>query len=241
MTRDQAVLMAIALMLLPPPPLAATEVSKTLRITCPEKWPGPARQGARLSWSTAYFDTDSELGPDDSDIPPPYQTSTLLDCAYGTAPHIHEDSPLRITVAVPGHARRCRPGWQMTDTPVWCDTVPDADGSIGPIRLYVAERVTLATSLLGFRLRQGRDEIAAAASNAGFACTDEVIGGDRAIVHCVREGQQAAIRLRQGRSTKVQLSEPAPKPGQAPLADQVILRIGLRRTMGDEKGGYVNT
>ena len=241
MKRYPAVLTAVALTLLAPPPLAAAEAPKTLRITCPETWPGPESRGARLSWSTAYFDTDSEFGPDDSDIAPPYDTSTLLDCAYGNVPHIHAHSPLRITVAVPGHARRCRPGWQIADMPVWCDTVPDADGTIGPIRLYVAERITLATSLLGFGLRQDRDEIAATASKAGFACTEAPVGGDRTIFHCGRDGQQVAVHLRQGRSTKVEVSEPSPRPGQAHLADQIILRIGLRSIMGDEQEGLVST
>lgn len=218
-----------ALFLLGCLPLAAADAPTTLHVTCPDTWPGPERPGILLSYSSAYFDTSSAFGPDDSVVSPPYDTSALLDCAYGNVPHIHADSPLRITVAVPGHVHQCRSGRQINDTPVWCDTRPEADGTLGPVRLYLAERVTIATTLMGFSLRSDRKDIATVASSAGFTCTEEAVGNERETFYCVRNGQQVAIHMRQGRSIELEVVGPADELDQARFYDDAVLRFGLRR------------
>jgi hypothetical protein len=128
-----------------------------------------------------------------------------------------------MTVLVPGRARRCDnpPHGPLSS---WCDTTPEADGTIGPIRIYIAERPTLATTLLGFGLRQGRGNIRSVADAGGFTCTE-----DSDLWHCTSEHDRIDILFKNGRSVAVRRLLPRDQPGQGGAYDRTIYRFGLRR------------
>ena len=81
----------------------------------------------------------------------------------------------------------------------WCDTALEEDGSIGPIRIYVAEPVTLKTRLRGFALRRDRDGILAAAADNDFHCTAE--SGDS--LACTGRQGMVSIHFFNGLSFKI--------------------------------------
>jgi len=208
--------------------IPANAAEALFRITCPDRWPGPDHRGIALSFSERWFDSQTVFGPDGSIVPPPNERSALLDCAYGEAArgsrlHGGVFSDLRMTVQVPGRARRC-------DNPPhgprssWCDTAPDKDGTIGPIRIYIAERPSLATSLLGFRLRQSAGDIRSVADAGGFTCID-----DSDIWHCISEHDRIDILFKGDRSVAVRWLLPRDKPGEGGAYDRTVYRFGLRR------------
>ena len=164
-------------------------------------------------------------------IPPDYERSTLIDCAYGgAAPGSRfrdgEPSDLRMTVLVPGRARRC--GSTPHTFSTWCDTEPEADGTIGPIRIYIAERPTLATTLMGFGLRQGMDEIHRAATVGGFSCSNE----SGTLLHCQSGHDRIDVVLKDGRSVAIRWLLPRDKPGHGGEYDRTVYRFGLNRDLG---------
>ena len=231
--------MAAALLSSPPVSAAVVAAPAPYRIGCPETWPGPEQRGARLSYAFPWFDHVFVFGPWDVTIDPPsLDTTILLDCAYGhpepkTRFHGPQESPLRITVAVPGHVRRCG-GDTVGRNVVKCETVPEFDGTIGPVKLYIAERITLATTLLGFGLRRTRDEVLATAASAGFAC-----GEDRTTTEvetpqtCTRGADRVTVHFKNGRSAKVSQFGPSDTAEWSQLYQGIVFRFGLLRKYGD--------
>jgi hypothetical protein len=168
------------------------------------------------------------FGELDAVIPPRYERTTVLDCAYGEAAPGSRFrggtlSALRMTVLVPGHARRCD-GPTGGPRSSWCDTAPEADGTIGPIRIYIAERPTLATTLLGFGLRQSKGDVRTVAEAGGFTCAEE-----SDTWHCTGAHDRIDIRFEDGRSVSVRWLLPRDKPGEGGTYDRTIYRFGLER------------
>ncbi len=206
----------------------ANAAEALLRITCPDQWPGPDHRGVRLSYSTAWYDSRAMFGEWEHLVPPDDERSALLDCAYGgAAPGSRfrggAFSDLRMTVQIPGRARRCTGGVAGPPSS-WCDTAPEADGTIGPIRIHLAQRPTLATTLLGFGLRRSVDEILAAAAAGGFTCSQE-----SGTLHCASAHDRIDAVVRDGHSVAVRWLLPRDKSGQGGAYDRTVFRFGLNR------------
>lgn len=112
-----------------------------------------------------------------------------------------------------------------------CETAPEADGTIGPVRLYIAEPITLATTLLDFGLRRPRDEVLAIATKAGFACSED---GAEAPLTCTRGSDRVAVTFKNGRSAKVQQFGPTDKAEREHFYQRIVFRFGLLRTYDDD-------
>ncbi len=199
--------LGLAAFLLAPPSWGAETPQGLLRVSCPAIWPGPEHQGEKLTWANNWI-YGGENGPDAPLVPPEYDTQVELDCAYGylgskAGYRGGFSSPLRLTVAVPGHAKRCD-GPLEGHNPRWCDTAPEADGTIGPILIYVAQRVTLDTTFLGFSLRQDKARISSFVETAGFHCAETAAD----VLECTRNEDRVAVHFVGGRSFKIEMFLP---------------------------------
>jgi hypothetical protein len=195
-------------------------------IACPDEWPGERDHGVRLSSSERWFDGRTMFKPSDIVVSFARDKSILLDCAYGAA-----ESGLRLTVQIPGFARTCgkpSPGHRSS----WCTTQPEAGGTIGPIRIYIAERPDLETSLMGFRLRMAPNQIRAVAKDSGFACAEA-----SETLRCTRESDRINIVFQDGRSVAIHWLQPHDQPGDGGRYDQVITRFGLHRATAADTPG----
>lgn len=229
--------MAGILLALEPIAAQAAEAPRLFHITCPGRWPGVERRGTRLSYAHLWFDAQIPFGPWDVTIDPPnLDTTVLIDCAYGKGgPNKWPDtSPLRITVAVPGHVQRCSDPVNSGNDTRGCTTAPEADGTIGPVKLYIAEPITLATTLLGFGLRHTRDEVLATAASAGFACGEDRTATEvEAPQTCTRGADRVTVHFKNGRSAKVRQFGPSDTAEWSQLYQGIVVRFGLLRTYGD--------
>lgn len=205
-------------------------------ITCPDHWPGAADKGARLSYSRPWLNTRTMLEADDYSIPYTGEGSVLLDCAYGAAPPGSRQrggafSDLRLTIQVPGLPQRCgQPSG--TSRSSWCTAESAYDGTIGPIRIHIAQRPTLDTTLLGFGLRLGEDRLRAIAAHGGFTCTEAP-----GLLHCAKATDRIDVVIKDGQSVAVHWLMPEDQPGSGGAYDRVVYRFGLRRSTADDSPG----
>jgi len=158
--------------------------SGRIEVRCPATWPGPSQRGEKLSYAEAWTGESSFMGPEVDETPA--DGGIFLDCAYGSQ---KEASPNHLTIIVPGRTILCHDtkGGLMVR---WCDTAPEADGTIGPILTYIAEPVTPSTRLAGFWL--GMTVGQASARGDGFECARE--GEDH--LACRRSTDTMTLALR---------------------------------------------
>jgi hypothetical protein len=226
----------IAMMVLSFPAIAASAGDSLTRISCPLQWTDPDGKPQPLSWTQASFDPDASFGPDDEKVLPPYDTSLMLDCAYGhPSGHLSRYdgafSTLRVTLLMPGHVKRCR-GWmgggakyRVHGLQMNCWTQADPGAPLAEAKIIPAEPVTGATTLLGLGLDKSREQLAEVATRQGFVCAD----GESAELACVRGEERVAIRFHDGRSVEVEQAAQRPQGQRNALYRNTILRFGLNR------------
>lgn len=212
------------------PPAMADDI--LYRVRCPAFWPGSGKDALKLTYSRAHYRVGIPFGPDDTDVQEMSQHSILLDCAYGALPlkgaawdYNTESSPWRLTITIPGRARKCGFGDITPYRDMWCDTAREADGTIGPIQMHIAEIPSLSTTLLGFGLRQSMDAIRATAAASGFSCADD--GTNAEALHCRHNADSVDVEFLNGRSRAVHRFLTRDSNEQAGNLDRTFLRFGL--------------
>jgi len=194
---------------------AAETAAERITIQCPATWPGPEHRGEKLSYANAWTGDTSYMGPEVDDGPAPGEV--MLDCAYGPKGGIE---PRHITVVIPGRDILCHEtkGRQMVR---WCDTAREADGSLGPIQMYIAEPVTPASRFAGFHLGQSVDEILAGGN--GFSCGQEA--ADRLV--CRRGPELVTLLLAEGHAARMEWRHTGTQAERYTTYHAFILRFGL--------------
>lgn len=147
-----------------------------IRVGCPLYWPESIMPRAAAKKAEVWMYAVSNLHPTDDNSYPVEMTKPngiSIDCQYTNG--------RRLTVAVPGITRYCEaeyvPGGEHLSPKAEgavCLTRPAADGTMGPIRIYIVEPVTLAIRIDGLGLRMSRAEILAVAEARGF----EIVEGE---------------------------------------------------------------
>lgn len=178
------------------PFLAAADEGKYVRVGCPPVWPRPGHAGERLSYSNDWTDLSYATMEADAD-PVIYQDrETELDCAYGARKH---NSTLRLTLIVPGQPVRCQPapGKAFLKS---CLVPPGPDGTVAPPQIWLAERLSYRTTLLGFGLRRSWAELAELATASSFACMDV----REAVIRCARGRDAITVTFTDSLSSMVE-------------------------------------
>ena len=205
------------------------------RISCPLHWPGPDGKALPLRASTPWYDHDAMFGGWDEVVPPEYETSILLDCAYGYSPRHRslddgDKSPFRVTLHVPGHVKRCKGAnfpvakgvWQ---DPMTCWTLSEPGQTLPPPQTFPAEQITGSTSLEGFGLNKSPQLITQWASEQGYACTTV----NPTEISCHRDQEQINVLFRNDRSVRVELSVPWERNQPDTRHKALVFRFGLPR------------
>ena len=141
----------------------------------------------------------------------------MLDCAYGPKGVF---GPHHITVVIPGRDILCHET-KGRRVERWCDTAREVDGTIGPIQMYIAEPVTPATRLAGFRLGQSADEILAGGN--GLSCGQEA--ADRLV--CRRGPEVVTLSLAEGQVMRMEWRHTGTLTERYAAYHAFVLRFGL--------------
>lgn len=127
------------------------------------------------------------LMPSGDSYPLGFSRDIEMDCRYDDG----KMEPRRhLTIALPGRPSACRcerPAGQLS---LSCETSTDADGTIGPVRMQIAEPISLATQLAGFHLRMDAETIRNQASAEGFAVEEDSLR-----LHLTKGGETIDIAL----------------------------------------------
>jgi len=205
------------------------------RIACPVVWPGPG--GPDIPLTNAYERKHWEEG-----ISPVNEADFFkgtgpgdvqVDCIYGKG---GQDSPLRITMILPGYPVRCLYTYPLGDTRrvETCEVRSEADGTLGPVRWRIAEQIGPETAFLGFGLGKTPEEIRAAAATGGFF----VAAGEDGRLAMTRGGDQLTARFdpATGRSVEIAWMLPADRAERAAFHNGLIFRFGYNYRIIDVPG-----
>jgi hypothetical protein len=183
--------------------LAGGEASaeELYRIACPLVWPGPGKPDIPVTYAEARKRWDEGINPanenDFFDGTGPGDVQ--VDCAYGDNPW---ESPLRITMILPGHPVRC---WypRLGDREMAvCEVRAEADGTLGPVLWRMAEQLGPQTTFLGFGLDRTAAELRATAKAGGFAVAE----GEEGRLVLTRDQDQLVARLDPATSRSVEIA-----------------------------------
>lgn len=213
--------MALATVLAIPIAANAGEPASThFTIACPAVWPGSDAPGAQLHWGDVWTDYEGQLEPAGGGaLPPGLSKVVQMDCAYSK----YKAYPRHITINVPGHVSMCRiKAHGEKAEALTCETQPDADGTMGPVVMQIAEPVTLATQLNGFRLRQTPEAIRKQADASGY-----MAAGDGHLLRLSHDQERVEVTFSKATGLSRLVAIIVPQNRATGIAPPVIMRFGV--------------